>query len=100
MNFKSAVLLETERAKDPESTLIKLTNPYRYEKKSEQSQESRIEQSQRMKRLAACMRQKWEAYHAQNDTWWDYSDDGSWYSDSDDEDDWQESDDLRDVRDE
>ena len=94
MNFKSAVLVETVTAKDPTSTLIKLTNPYRYEKR-EEPEESRTEKSLRMKRIAACMRQKWEAYHAQNDTWWDYSDDGSWYSESDDED---EEDDL--VRDE
>ena len=90
MNFKRA--LETiEASTEPvKSTFIQLTNPFRYEK--EVKEESKAQQLVRIQHLAKQMRQQWEAFHDENGTWYDYSDNESLFSDSEDEDEYRECD--------
>jgi len=85
MDYKSAVAsLEIKEPDVPKSTLVKLTNPFRFEK------EVKVETAtnERLLEIARTMRQRWEAYHLRNGTWYDYSDEGSWYSDEEEE--WEE----------
>lgn len=83
MNFKRALEAEEAPIKE-ETTFVRLTNAFRYQ--GEAREESKAQQSARIKELAWCMRCKWEAYHEENGTWYDYSDNESLCSDSDDED--------------
>ncbi len=60
------------------NTMIRLTNPYRFEKQNK-SGGHRLTRAFFME-LSYVMRKRWETYHEQNGTWYDYSDDGSWCS--------------------
>lgn len=79
MDYKSAVTVEAVEQKE-EPKMIKLTNPFKYEKVAPP-----FDQTQRFFDIVIEMRQRWEAYHDHNGTWYDYSDDGSWYSDEEEE---------------
>lgn len=81
MNYKSAVVsLEEKVQTNPAPTLIKLTNHFHFHK-----DENFIPVN--LSEIARTMRQRWEAYHVSNGTWYDYSDDGSSYSDDEE---WEE----------
>lgn len=70
-----------------EPRLTKLTNPFHFHKTP------KPEPKHRVQLLGATMRHRWEAWHLQHGTWYDYSD--LEYSDDDDyEDDDDDSDDF------
>ena len=84
MNYKSAVCLEEKVEKVVDPTMTQLTNPFHFHKVEKAQPVS----NERLLEIARSMRQRWEAYHVQNGTWYDYSDDGSWYSEEEEE--WEE----------
>ena len=85
MNYKSAVVaLKEQVLEKTEPNMIKLTNPFKIQKEKVEPKIS----NNRLFEIACLMRQRWEAYHLHNGTWYDYSDDGSWYSDEEEE--WEE----------
>jgi len=86
MNYKHATVAETE--KHIPTNLVKLSNPFHFHK------EPSID-PHRIQKLGITMRIRWEAYHTNNGTWYDYSD--LEYDDSEeDDDDWddEEGDDI------
>jgi hypothetical protein len=88
MSYKNAVLsIEETIPSTPPSTMIKLTNPFYFNKEIKEIKDPFID-------ISFKMRQRWEQFHILNGTWYDYSDDGSCYSDDDEfdddiEDDWE-----------
>jgi hypothetical protein len=91
MNFKHALETVEVPVQKEESTMVKLTNAFRFVK--EVKEESRAKQSARIRELAWRMRRRWEAFHDENGTWYDYSDNESLCSDTEDEEDVKELDD-------
>ena len=79
MNYKNAALVTVEHQPDG---LSKLTNPFHFHKIQKPDPNTRVQN------LGIAMRKRWEAWHLQHGTWYDYSD--LEYSDDDDEDDLEE----------
>ena len=90
MNFKHALEAEEAPIKKEDTSFVRLTNAFCFQR--DKKEETKAQQSARIKELGWSMRCKWEAYHEENGTWYDYSDNESLYSDSDDEDDQKECD--------
>jgi hypothetical protein len=78
MDYRSALAIESIDQVEPK--LLKLTNPFKYERPPPVAVKPRS-----FSEIVMEMRQRWEAYHEQNGTWYDYSDDGSWYSEEEEE---------------
>jgi hypothetical protein len=83
MNYKCAMEFKTTEASKQETTLVKLTNPFVFLREPKVVKTEGLS----LREIAAMMRQRWEAHHERNGTWYDYSDNESWCSDDEEADD-------------